>query len=46
MDDAGVVRVAVSVVVAISNLPTGQLTYFDSSYDFRLTNTGSGARAR
>jgi hypothetical protein len=34
------------VVVAISNLPTGQLTYFDSSYDFRLTNTGSGAQAR
>ena len=32
------------VVVAISNLPTGQLTYFDSSYDFRLTNTGSGAK--
>jgi bacillopeptidase F (M6 metalloprotease family) len=34
------------VVVAISNLPTGQLTYFDSPYDFRLTNTGSGAKAR
>ena len=34
------------VVAAISNLPTGQLTFFDSSYTFRLTNTGNGAKAR
>jgi hypothetical protein len=34
------------VVVAISNLPTGQLTFFDSPYSFRLSNTGSGSKAK
>jgi hypothetical protein len=34
------------VVAAISNLPTGQLTFFDSPYSFRLSNTGSGAKSR
>ena len=33
------------VVVAISNLPTGQLTFFDSPYSFRVTNTGSGSKS-
>jgi len=30
-----------SFVVAISNLPTGDLTYLDADYVFRLTNTGN-----
>jgi hypothetical protein len=29
------------VVVSISNLPTGDLTYLDADYVFRLTNTGN-----
>jgi hypothetical protein len=33
------------VAVAISNLPTGQLTFFDSPYSFRLSNTGSGSKS-
>ena len=33
-----------SVVVAISNLPTGDLAYLDADYEFRLTNTGNGRR--
>ena len=34
------------IVAAISNLPTGQLTFFDSPYSFRLSNTGSGSKSR
>ena len=30
-----------SFVVAISNMPTGDLTYLDADYVFRLTNTGN-----
>ena len=30
-----------SIVVVISNLPTGDLTYLDADYVFRLTNTGN-----
>lgn len=30
-----------SVVAVISNLPTGDLTFLDSDYTFRLTNTGN-----
>ena len=30
-----------SVLVVISNLPTGDLTYLDADYTFRLTNTGN-----
>ena len=30
-----------SVVVAISNLPTGDLTYLDADYVFRVTNTSN-----
>jgi hypothetical protein len=30
-----------SVLVVISNLPTGNLTYLDADYTFRLTNTGN-----
>jgi hypothetical protein len=33
------------IVVAISNLPTGALTYFDAPYTFRVSNTGSGAKS-
>jgi hypothetical protein len=28
-----------SFVVAISNMPTGDLTYLDADYEFRLTKT-------
>ena len=31
-----------SIVVAISNLPTGDLTFLDAGYEFRLTNAGNG----
>jgi hypothetical protein len=34
------------IVVAISNLPTGDLTYFDAPYTFRVSNTGSGANSK
>ena len=30
-----------SIVVAVSNLPTGDLTYLDADYVFRLTNTSN-----
>ncbi len=30
------------IAVVISNLPTGDLTYLDADYLFRLTNTGNG----
>ena len=30
-----------SFVVAISNLPTGDLTYLDADYVFRITNTSN-----
>jgi hypothetical protein len=30
------------IAVAISNLPTGDLTFLDADYNFRLTNTGNG----
>jgi hypothetical protein len=30
-----------SIVAVISNLPTGDLTYLDADYLFRLTNTGN-----
>jgi hypothetical protein len=30
-----------SVLVAISNLPTGDLTTLDADYEFRVTNTGN-----
>jgi hypothetical protein len=33
-----------SVVVAISNMPTGDMTFFDSPYTFRVLNTGSGKK--
>ena len=33
-----------SIVAAISNLPTGDLTFLDAGYEFRLTNTGNGRR--
>jgi hypothetical protein len=35
-----------SVVVAISNMPTGEMTFFDSPYTFRVSNTGSGKASR
>ena len=34
-----------SVVVAISNMPTGDMTFFDSPYTFRVLNTGSGKKS-
>jgi hypothetical protein len=34
------------IVVAISNLPTGELTYFDAPYTFRVSNTGSGTNSK
>ncbi len=30
-----------NILVVISNLPTGDLTYLDANYEFRLTNTGN-----
>ena len=30
-----------SLVAVISNLPTGDLTFLDADYTFRLTNTGN-----
>ncbi|MEO8509674.1 MAG: hypothetical protein ABI534_00360 [Chloroflexota bacterium] len=31
-----------SIAVIVSNLPTGDLTFLDADYVFRLTNTGNG----
>ena len=30
------------IAVVVSNLPTGDITYIDSDYDFTLVNTGNG----
>jgi hypothetical protein len=34
------------IVVAISNMPTGAMTFFDAPYTFRLSNTGSGSKSQ
>ena len=33
------------IAVVVSNLPTGDLTFLDADYLFRLTNTGGTARS-